>query len=32
MGLLMMIAVAVVVSQILLDLVYTWLDPRIRFS
>jgi peptide/nickel transport system permease protein len=32
MGLLMMIAVAVVVSQILLDIVYTWLDPRIRFS
>jgi peptide/nickel transport system permease protein len=32
MGLLMMIAVAVVVTQILLDIVYSWLDPRIRFT
>lgn len=32
MGLLMMIAVAVVVTQIMLDVAYTWLDPRIRFS
>ncbi len=32
MGLLMMIAVAVVVFQLLTDIVYTWLDPRIRYS
>lgn len=32
MGLLMMIAVGVVLSQILLDLIYSWLDPRIRFA
>jgi peptide/nickel transport system permease protein len=32
MGLLMMITVAVVVFQLLTDLVYTWLDPRIRYS
>lgn len=32
MGLLMMISVAVVLFQLLTDLVYTWLDPRIRFT
>ncbi len=32
MGILMMIAVAVVVFQILTDIVYAWLDPRIRFD
>lgn len=32
MGLLMMIAIAVVLTQILLDIAYTWLDPRIRFN
>lgn len=32
MGILMMIAVAVVVFQILTDLTYAWLDPRIRFE
>lgn len=32
MGLLMMISVAVVVFQLLTDIVYTWLDPRIRYT
>ncbi|NWG18647.1 MAG: ABC transporter permease [Chloroflexi bacterium] len=32
MGILMMISVAVVVFQLLTDLVYTWLDPRIRYT
>ena len=32
MGILMLIAVAVVVFQILTDVVYAWLDPRIRYS
>ncbi|MBL8165835.1 MAG: ABC transporter permease [Anaerolineae bacterium] len=32
MGLLMLITVAVVVFQLLTDIVYTWLDPRIRYS
>jgi len=32
MGLLMMISVSVVVFQLLTDIVYTWLDPRIRFN
>jgi peptide/nickel transport system permease protein len=32
MGLLMLISVAVVLFQLLTDIVYTWLDPRIRFS
>jgi peptide/nickel transport system permease protein len=32
MGLLMLISVAVVVFQLLTDLVYTWLDPRIRYD
>jgi peptide/nickel transport system permease protein len=32
MGILMLIAVAVIVFQILTDIVYAWLDPRIRYS
>ncbi len=32
MGILMLIAVAVVVFQILTDVVYAWLDPRIRYQ
>lgn len=32
MGLLMMISVAVVVFQLLTDIAYTWLDPRIRYT
>ncbi|GIL14569.1 MAG: peptide ABC transporter permease [Chloroflexota bacterium] len=32
MGLLMMISVAVVFFQLLTDVVYTWLDPRIRYT
>jgi peptide/nickel transport system permease protein len=32
MGILMIIAVAVVFFQILTDLVYAWLDPRIRYE
>jgi peptide/nickel transport system permease protein len=32
MGILMLIAVAVVVFQILTDIVYAWLDPRIRYE
>jgi peptide/nickel transport system permease protein len=32
MGLLMLISVSVVVFQLLTDLVYTWLDPRIRYT
>lgn len=32
MGVLMMISVAVVIFQLLTDVVYTWLDPRIRYS
>jgi peptide/nickel transport system permease protein len=32
MGLLMLISFSVVVFQLLTDLVYTWLDPRIRYS
>ncbi|GAB4508683.1 MAG: ABC transporter permease [Anaerolineae bacterium] len=32
MGLLMIITVAIVVAQLLTDLAYTWLDPRIRYS
>lgn len=32
MGLLMIAALSVVVFQILTDIAYTWLDPRIRFS
>jgi peptide/nickel transport system permease protein len=32
MGILMLIAVAVVIFQILTDIVYAWLDPRIRYE
>ncbi len=32
MGILMLIAVAVVVFQILTDITYAWLDPRIRYK
>ncbi len=31
MGILMLVSVAVVVFQLLTDIVYTWLDPRIRY-
>ena len=32
MGILMMISVAVVIFQLLTDIVYAWLDPRIRYT
>ena len=32
MGILMLIAIAVVVFQILTDVIYAWLDPRIRYE
>ncbi len=32
MGIMMLIAVAVIVFQILTDIVYAWLDPRIRYN
>jgi peptide/nickel transport system permease protein len=32
MGILMLIAVAVVIFQIITDIVYAWLDPRIRYE
>jgi len=32
MGILMLISVAVVVSQLITDVVYAWLDPRIRYT
>ena len=32
MGIMMMISVAVVVFQIITDIVYAWLDPRIRYE
>jgi peptide/nickel transport system permease protein len=32
MGILILIAVAVVVFQILTDITYAWLDPRIRYD
>ena len=32
MGLLLLISVSVVIFQLLTDIVYTWLDPRIQFS
>jgi peptide/nickel transport system permease protein len=32
MGLLMMVAVAVVIFQIIADVLYAWLDPRIRYT
>ena len=32
MGILMMISVAVVIFQLITDITYTWLDPRIRYD
>jgi peptide/nickel transport system permease protein len=32
MGIMMMVAVAVVVFQIITDIIYAWLDPRIRYD
>jgi peptide/nickel transport system permease protein len=32
MGIMMLIAIAVVIFQIITDIVYAWLDPRIRFD
>jgi ABC-type dipeptide/oligopeptide/nickel transport system permease component len=32
MGILMLIAAAVVVFQIITDIAYAWLDPRIRYE
>jgi peptide/nickel transport system permease protein len=32
MGIMMLIAIAVVIFQILTDIVYAWLDPRIRYN
>ena len=32
MGILMMISVAVILSQLITDIIYAWLDPRIRYS
>jgi len=32
MGILMLISVAVIVSQLITDIVYAWLDPRIRYT
>ena len=32
MGILMLVAIAVVVFQIITDIVYAWLDPRIRYE
>jgi peptide/nickel transport system permease protein len=32
MGIMMMITAAVVVFQIITDVVYAWLDPRIRYD
>jgi peptide/nickel transport system permease protein len=32
MGILMLIAVAVIVFQIITDITYAWLDPRIRYE
>ncbi|MBU0511568.1 MAG: ABC transporter permease [Chloroflexi bacterium] len=32
MGILMMISIAVVFSQLITDVVYAWLDPRIRYT
>jgi peptide/nickel transport system permease protein len=32
MGILMMISIAVVVSQLVTDVLYAWLDPRIRYT
>jgi len=32
MGILMLISVAVVFSQLIVDIIYAWLDPRIRYT
>ena len=32
MGILMLISVAVVVFQLITDITYAWLDPRIRYE
>ena len=32
MGILMMISIAVVFSQLITDIIYAWLDPRIRYT
>jgi peptide/nickel transport system permease protein len=32
MGILMMVSLAVILSQLLVDIVYAWLDPRIRYT
>lgn len=32
MGILMMISIAVVLSQLITDVIYAWLDPRIRYT
>jgi peptide/nickel transport system permease protein len=32
MGILMLISVAVVLAQLLTDVTYAWLDPRIRYE
>jgi peptide/nickel transport system permease protein len=32
MGILMMISLAVILSQLVTDVIYAWLDPRIRYS
>ena len=32
MGILLLVAVSVILFQILTDLVYAWLDPRIRYD
>ncbi|MFN2194782.1 MAG: ABC transporter permease subunit, partial [Anaerolineales bacterium] len=32
MGILMLIALAVVISQLVTDVLYAWLDPRIRYT
>ena len=32
MGILMIISIAVIFSQLLVDMVYAWLDPRIRYT
>jgi peptide/nickel transport system permease protein len=32
MGILMLISVAVVIFQLITDITYAWLDPRIRYD
>jgi ABC-type dipeptide/oligopeptide/nickel transport system permease component len=32
MGILMMIAVAVIIFQLIADVLYAWLDPRIHYK